>query len=98
MWSPTLLFDRCVYGPEKMSSLTQKDFCNTICQTQTLVASYSRDVASEKRGQDQVKGDHRPQQDTGQTTCETEVGKKQRDQCAVGQHPDDWRTGSGGDA
>jgi hypothetical protein len=36
MWSPTLLFDRCVYGPEKMSSLTQKDFCNTIGAKQTF--------------------------------------------------------------
>jgi hypothetical protein len=30
MWSPTLLFDRRAYGPEKLSSVTQKDFCNTI--------------------------------------------------------------------
>ena len=32
MWSPTLLFDRRAYGPDKLSSVTQKDFCNTICQ------------------------------------------------------------------
>jgi len=24
------LFDRRAYGPEKLSSVTQKDFCNTI--------------------------------------------------------------------
>jgi hypothetical protein len=30
MWSPTLLFDRRAYGPEKLPSVTQKDFCNTI--------------------------------------------------------------------
>jgi len=30
MWSPTLLFDRRAYGPEKLSSVTQKDFCNSI--------------------------------------------------------------------
>jgi hypothetical protein len=30
MWSPTLLFDRRAYGPEKLSSVMQKDFCNTI--------------------------------------------------------------------
>jgi hypothetical protein len=35
MWSPTLLFDRRAYGPEKLPSVTQKDFCNTICQTRT---------------------------------------------------------------
>src|SRR5258705_13841412 len=36
MWSPTLLFDRRAYGSEKLSSVTQKDFCNTICHKQTL--------------------------------------------------------------
>jgi hypothetical protein len=35
MWSPTLLFDRRAYGPEKLSSVTQKDFCNTIDLKQT---------------------------------------------------------------
>jgi hypothetical protein len=24
------LFDRRAYGPEKLSSVTQKDFCNTV--------------------------------------------------------------------
>jgi hypothetical protein len=32
---PTLLFDRRAYGPEKLSSVTQKDFCNTICHVWT---------------------------------------------------------------
>ena len=41
MWSPTLLFDRRAYGPEKLSSVTQKDFCNTIGTKRT-----SRDVRS----------------------------------------------------
>jgi hypothetical protein len=35
VWSHTLLFNRRVYGPEKISSPTQKDFCNTICQERT---------------------------------------------------------------
>jgi hypothetical protein len=30
MWSPTLLFDLRAYGPEKLSLVTQKGFCNTI--------------------------------------------------------------------
>src|SRR4051794_10034895 len=42
MWCPTLLFDRRAYGPEKLSSVTQKDFCNTICQNRT---SLQRQIA-----------------------------------------------------
>jgi hypothetical protein len=31
-WSPTSLFNRRAYGPENLSPMPQKDFCNTICQ------------------------------------------------------------------
>jgi hypothetical protein len=48
MWSPTLLFDRRAYGPEKLSSVTQEDFCNTICQQAT-----SRDLIDHLVGERQ---------------------------------------------
>jgi hypothetical protein len=46
MWSPTLLFDRRAYGPEKLSSVTQKDFCNTIGAKQTF-ANYRRRLSAD---------------------------------------------------
>jgi hypothetical protein len=29
-WSPTSIFDRRAYSPENLSSVIQKEFCNTI--------------------------------------------------------------------
>jgi hypothetical protein len=34
LWSPARLFDHRAHRPENLSSVVQKEFCNTICQKQ----------------------------------------------------------------
>ena len=45
-----------------------------------------------------MKDDRRPQEDAGQTACETEVSQIHRDKCAVGHHADERWTWPAGDA
>ncbi len=53
-----------------------------IIGSSTRITWYTREVKTQKCSEDYVKGDRRPQQDTGQTTRETEVKKIQRNDCA----------------
>jgi hypothetical protein len=45
MWSPTLLFDLRAYGPEKLSLVTQKGFCNTIGTKRTSGSNLTMSAA-----------------------------------------------------
>jgi hypothetical protein len=38
-WSPTSLFNRCIYGSENLSPTSQKDFCNKIGTKRTCPRS-----------------------------------------------------------
>src|ERR1700751_5337910 len=60
-------------------------------------AEHLHDATSQKRGQHHVDYDYRPQKDAGRNTCETEIRKIQRDQCAIGPHADERRTRPAGD-
>jgi hypothetical protein len=57
-WSPTSLFNRRAYGPENLSPMPQKDFCNTI----NLRADVSQPCRNAicTRGQANVRFSNRP--------------------------------------